>query len=155
MRTAVMGVGNILQGDEGFGVHFVHHLQQLKDKGDITWLDGIEIIDGGTRGLFLINFFKDVDHLIVIDIVTGGAQVGSIYRFSLDQVKVKDHGPKISLHDQTINEVIEMARLTGIEPEVTVLGIEPKFVGSSLDLSDELRARFADVTDELSKIVCG
>ena len=65
-RVLVLGVGNILLSDEGFGVAAVKRLER-----DYTWPDNVRLLDGGTLGLFLMPEIMDADFLVVLDVVLG------------------------------------------------------------------------------------
>ncbi|MBS7287946.1 MAG: hydrogenase maturation protease, partial [Candidatus Freyarchaeota archaeon] len=72
-RVFVIGVGNYLLGDEGVGVHVINRMKG----GSLP--EGVEVVDGGVGGLFLLEFFEKADKVILVDAVLGGGKPGDIY----------------------------------------------------------------------------
>jgi hydrogenase maturation protease len=131
-KTVILGVGNELLSDEGFGVHVARKLAELKLP------QGVEVIEGGTDGFKLLNIITEADTLIVIDAIKGGAVPGSIYRFRLqDSPKFPDLF-KTSVHQISMLEVITLSGLIGKTPETTVIGIEPGAICTGMELSKEI-----------------
>ncbi|MGC9167997.1 MAG: HyaD/HybD family hydrogenase maturation endopeptidase [Desulfurella sp.] len=116
---AVIGLGNTLLGDEGFGVHFVNKL-----KSKYTFSENVKIFDGGTIGFLLIEHFLENDKLIFIDAIRANDTPGSIYKFN-----VKELPPNItfvsSIHEIGLGDILGHVRLMGLEKETVVIGIEP------------------------------
>ena len=149
-KILILGVGNLLLGDDGFGVHLIHALQ------DTPFPPNVQLLEAGTVSHQLIPLFREIDHLIVIDVVEAGDVPGSIFRFSPDDMQFPSE-QKASLHQISLIDVLRMAELTGGKPKTIILGVQPKDVSSwSLELSDELKAVIPKVKDllfqELQKI---
>ncbi len=129
MPIKVLGLGNILLSDEGLGVHA---LWELRDRYEFS--PEIELIDGGTGGLFLLSEFEGVDKLLIIDAISGGKEPGTIYSFSLEELP-QTVAEKLSLHEVSLLDVLQLARLKGCLPEeVKLIGMEP----ASLEWGGEL-----------------
>lgn len=139
-KIVVLGVGNILLSDEGIGVHVANELMNMKFPPEVT------VVEGGTEGFRLLNIITDADRLIVIDAVRGHASPGSIYRFDIDEVRNVPSGFMTSVHQIGILEVIDLSLLIGKRPSTTVIGIEPKSLDMSMELSPEVR-------DKVPKII--
>ncbi len=132
--VTVLGVGNIVLRDEGFGVRVV---QQLA--ADYDGPDEVQILDGGTLGMELLRFLEGTEKLLILDAVKG-ASPGKLYRFSGDEVKghFKD---KLSAHEIGISDILTLFELTEKSlPEVIVLGASPMELEAGLDLSPVLSA---------------
>ncbi len=137
----ILGVGNLLQRDEGVGVHVATGLLGF------PLPDHIEVIEGGTDGFGLFNLILGTERLVVVDCVKGGDEPGSIYRFGLDDY---DHFPdiyKTSVHQISIDEVITLTSTMGKTPETTIVGIEPAEIFMSMDLSDTLKTRMPRIIE--------
>jgi len=154
-RVAVIGVGNILMGDEGLGVHALAPLgEQTRQFGS-----RVELVDAGTALLDIIDDYTTCDVLIVIDVVRGGGDPGAIYRFETeDLARSKGSGTPRSLHELSVLEVLDMERLTGRHiPRVIVVGMEPERITMSLEMSktvaDRLPRLVEKVLDELRGIL--
>jgi hydrogenase maturation protease len=80
----ILGVGNILLGDEGVGVRVIEAMQEI----DLP--DTVELIDGGTASIDILEFLKNREKVIVIDAVQGGGgEPGTLYRFTPGDIKVR------------------------------------------------------------------
>ena len=138
-RIAVIGVGNILMGDEGVGVRAVEELGRLKLP------EGVQLIDAGTAIHSLMGRLSEFDKLVIIDAVKGGRPPGTIYRLALDEIE-SDPSRILSLHDLGVLETLRIERLIGDVPEeVVIVGIEPERVEPSLELSPVLRERLPEL----------
>ncbi|MEJ5360841.1 MAG: HyaD/HybD family hydrogenase maturation endopeptidase [Spirochaetota bacterium] len=127
-KTLILGIGNLLQKDDGIGVHVVQYMQ----KNNVKLPDNVELLDGGTVGFNLIPYMIDFDKLIIVDALKVQDRPGSIYRFDGKHLKAKT--PNVSLHEMGIAEVLKVLRVQGYSPEVEVIGIVPEDV-ASLDIT--------------------
>jgi hydrogenase maturation protease len=125
-RILVLGIGNILWADEGFGVRVVeefHRAYELPPQ--------VTLLDGGTQGLYLVNFLQETDRLIVFDAIDYGLEPGTLKIVWDDEVPKFTGAKKMSLHQTGFQEVLSAADLLGHVLEKTVLiGCQP------LDLED-------------------
>ncbi len=141
IKVLVLGVGNLLLKDDGFGVHAIHALE------DTSFPENVRLLDAGTISHQLIPLFHSVDYLIVIDVIEGGARPGSIFRFSPEDMKFKSER-MLSLHQMGLIDILQMAELTGARPKTIIIGVQPKDVSSwSLELSDEVKEAIPKVKD--------
>ena len=138
----ILGVGNLLLKDEGIGVHVVRRLQKIDLPHDV------EVLDGGTGGLDLLDSIVGREKVIVVDTVKTGQAPGTIYRFSSEDIKDR---PKswLSLHDIDMTDLLKLADMLEVKkPEIVVIGIEPKDMDSAdLKLSPEIEARIPKVIE--------
>jgi hydrogenase maturation protease len=133
-KVLILGVGNLLLKDDGFGVHLINSLK------DTVFPENIKVLEAGTVSHQLIPLLHEVDFLIVIDVVEAGDTPGSLFRFSPDDMKFASV-QKVSLHQISLIDVLHMAELTGRKPRTVIIGVQPRDVSSwSLELSDELKA---------------
>jgi hydrogenase maturation protease len=133
IKTAVLGIGNILLRDDGIGVRVVQHLEK---KGS---LPGVELVDGGTSTMDMLGLFLTYDRVIVVDSLRGGHPPGTIYRLTPEQLGGYTSF-NVSLHDVQVLDLTRISGMLGKSPEVTIIGIEPKEIKESLDLSPEMEA---------------
>lgn len=142
-RRMVLGVGNLLLKDEGFGVHVAQRME--KERAKLRIPAGVEIIDGGTLGLDLLHMIEGVDKLIVIDIVNAGQPPGTTFRFrpqDIDAISTR----KISFHQVTLFDVFRMADTRGKAPrEAVIIAVQPKEVGWGMELSPQLEKKIPDI----------
>jgi len=140
-RIAVVGVGNILMGDDGVGVRAVEELRRENLPAQVT------LFDAGTA--FPTFFYQLVhfDKLIVIDAVKGGGAAGTVYRFGLEEVQGNDR-VLLSLHDLGIVETLLLQRLIDESAEeIVFFGLEPARVQPSLKLSLTVKAKLRQLVD--------
>ena len=121
-QLLILGIGNILWADEGFGVRCVEALNTAYQFGnDVT------VMDGGTQGLYLLPYLEDARRLIVFDAVDYGKTPGEIVIAKDDEVPRFMGVKKMSLHQTGFQEVIACASLTDKLPESMVLiGVQPE-----------------------------
>jgi hydrogenase maturation protease len=132
--TLILGIGNILLRDEGIGVRVVEAMRGLPLPKDV------EILDGGTSGLRLIDAIADRRKLIVIDAVMTEAPPAAVLRLTGEDLAART-GQTHSPHEFGLLETLTAARHLGVAPrEVIIYGVQPKDVGQGLELSPEVAA---------------
>lgn len=121
-RIVVLGIGNLLWADEGFGVRCIEALQQRYE-----FADHVELIDGGTQGLYLIQFVQAADALLIFDAIDYGLAPGELKLVRDDEVPRFMGAKKMSLHQTGFQEVLSLAQLTGRYPtQVLLIGCQPE-----------------------------
>ena len=121
-RVLILGIGNVLWADEGFGVRCVEILAN-----EWAFDDNVVILDGGTQGLYLLPFLEKASTLIVFDAVDYGLEPGTLQVVEGDEVPAFMGAKKMSLHQTGFQEVIATATLMGYCPERLVLiGCQPE-----------------------------
>ncbi len=121
-RILVLGIGNILWADEGFGVRCVEAL-------NAGWSlpDNVTLMDGGTQGLYLLPYVQEADCLLVFDAVDYNDPPGSLREVVGDEVPRFMGVKKMSLHQTGFQEVLMAAELTGKLPaELVLIGVQPE-----------------------------
>lgn len=146
----ILGVGNLLLTDDGFGVHVINALKH------IPFPENVRLLEAGTVSHQLLPLLREIDRLIVVDAVEAGDAPGALFRFSPDDLRFPEER-KASLHQISLIDVLHMAELTGGKPETVIIAVQPKDVSSwSLELSDEVRAVIprveALIREELKKM---
>ncbi|PKO35287.1 MAG: HyaD/HybD family hydrogenase maturation endopeptidase [Betaproteobacteria bacterium HGW-Betaproteobacteria-7] len=119
-RILVLGIGNILWADEGFGVRCVEALH-----AGWSFPENVTLMDGGTQGLYLLPYVQEADCLLVFDAVDYGDVPGSLREVTGEQVPRFMGAKKMSLHQTGFQEVLMAAELTGKLPaELVLLGVQ-------------------------------
>ncbi|MDW8327263.1 MAG: HyaD/HybD family hydrogenase maturation endopeptidase [Anaerolineales bacterium] len=138
-RALVLGVGNILEKDEGLGVRAVEWLQanvRFPANGQEVML-----LDGGTSGLELLGYLEGVDHLIVLDAIDADKASGELIALEGDAVPAFLRF-KVSPHQVGVHDLLVAAKLLGCAPPtIAVLGLQPESLGVGLELSPTIAAR--------------
>lgn len=124
----VLGIGNVLWADEGFGVRCVEALQQrVEFDGDADDAPEVQLIDGGTQGLYLVQHVQAADCLLIFDAIDYGLEPGTLKCIANDDVPRFMGAKKMSLHQTGFQEVLMLAQLTGQYPrEVLLIGCQPE-----------------------------
>jgi hydrogenase maturation protease len=142
VNILVLGVGNLLLMDEGLGVRALETIEQRFEVPA-----GVELMDGGTSGMELLGYIQGRDALIILDAVTCNKLPGTIVRMEGDQVPALFR-KKISPHQLGLSDLIAAARLTDTLPgKVVLFGVEPKELGTGLDLSDPVAGSLEQLAD--------
>jgi hydrogenase maturation protease len=130
-KIGILGAGNLLLTDEGFGVHCV---QKLQERYQIQ--ENVSVLDGGTAGIMLAPFMESVDILYILDAVKSDALPGTILCFSQDELCSRSLNTGMSPHQLGLMEVLELCRLRGRAPEqVEVIAVVPEDVSTGIELS--------------------
>lgn len=151
-KIAVVGVGNILLGDEGLGVRAVEYLAQR------SLPENIQIFDGGTALLQLLPALEGFDKIIIVDAVQAGQEPGAIYRFTLEELeasKKKEIGFMLSLHELDVPRAIALERLVSRLPEeIIFLGMEPARISESMELSEVVESKMEQLLRAIEREFC-
>ena len=126
----ILGLGNILLQDEGVGVHAVNMFQER-----YTVPDYVEIVDGGTAGLDLLQYFEGRDKVLIVDAVDFKEDPGYIGVLENEAIPAR-FGTKTSMHHLGLLEVLSVTKLLDSLPrELCLIGIQPKDIELSLDMT--------------------
>jgi len=145
-NTIILGIGNILLGDEGVGCHVINFIEN-----NYIW-DGINIVDGGTGGFHLLSYFRDYSKMIIIDATMDGKQVGTIS--ILEPKYASDFPTALSAHDIGLRDLIETAVLSGGLPKIILITISiEKIQNMVMTLSPEIEKSILNVVKKIEKIL--
>lgn len=146
MKIGILGIGNPLLGDDGFGVEVVKKLKE-----EIGESPDVEIIDGGSLGIYLLPYLEDKTHLIVVDVVNFGGKPGEIVKFELSKIPAFI-GLKVSEHQITFHEVIALMNLLEIKPvESVLIGVQLKRNEWGAEMSDEVKGAIGEVVEKIKE----
>lgn len=134
--TYVLGLGNVLMGDDGFGPAAVRAFAEQYEVGP-----EVEVLDLGTPGLDLTPWFTDARHVVIVDTVKADLPPGTLKRYAKGDLMKNAPFSRVSPHDPGVKETVLTLEFAGRAPEfITVVGIVPAHVGMGLDLSSALDA---------------
>lgn len=132
-KINVVGLGNILFGDEGFGVEAVRALE-----ASASWPENVQFVDGGTQGLYLLDYFESCDALMVFDSIIPVEFEPKVYLYRKEELPAFIHR-KMSAHQMGLSELLAVARLHGQEPaEIVLIGAPPHDLGLGNGLSEPM-----------------
>ena len=132
MKILILGIGNILFGDEGIGVHLANYIDE---KYDFKGPNEVDIIDGGTLAQRLIPIITEYDKVFVFDCVdVDEANIGDVYFFDFREVPecVSWQG---SAHEVEMLQTLQMIDMMGDLPETKIIGVVPYVIGEDTTFS--------------------
>lgn len=122
MNILLLGIGNVLWADEGFGVRVIERLQKSYD-----FPDNVKVMDGGTQGVYLVKHVQAADMLIVFDAIDYGLPPGTLKRIEDNDVPNFLGAKKMSLHQTGFQEVLAIAQMLGSYPQhLMLIGVQPE-----------------------------
>lgn len=139
-KTFVLGLGNVLMGDDGFGPAAVHAFEQAFAVGP-----DVEIVDLGTPGLDLTPWLADARHVIIVDTVRASFPAGTMRIY--DKADLTRYAPfaRTGPHDPGVKECVLTLEFAGRAPEaITVVGVVPASTAMGLELSAAVTAALPD-----------
>lgn len=120
-KVLILGIGNVLWADEGFGVRCVEALNAEYDFGA-----NVNLMDGGTQGIYLVQHVQDADILVVFDAIDYGLAPGTVKSVYDDNVPKFMGAKQMSLHQTGFQDVLAMAQFTGNYPSnLLLIGCQP------------------------------
>ena len=144
----LLGVGNILLTDEGFGVHVVNQLRE-----DYVFNPPITIIDGGTMGMELLSYMRGMTKLLLVDAINGGNSPGTIYEFPHEEMN-NYFTDAISVHEVGMQDILRIRALQEDPLEdAVVIGVEPESLELGLDLSESTQAVVEEVKERVLAVL--
>ena len=144
----ILGIGNVLMGDEGVGVHTATRLQRE------AWPDGVTVIDGGTGGFHLLSLLQDYEPVVMIDATADGRAAGTVGvlrpRFA------SDFPPSLSAHDIGLRDLVEATALLGHLPDLHLVTVSiDEITPMCLALSPAVEGAVPLVMETVRSIVSG
>ena len=142
-KTLILGIGNILMGDEGVGIHVVRYLEKHANH-----LQGVDFLDGGTGGFHLLEFFQKYDRVILVDATIDGQPPGTVNmltpRFS------SDYPPTLTAHDIGLKDLLDALYLSQQQPEIILFTISINQLDRvTLNLSPEIQSSIARAAQQI------
>lgn len=136
MEILLLGIGNILFGDEGVGVHFINYIgEKYRFEGKHT----LDLVDGGTLAQRLIPIIVEYDQVIIVDTINApGVKAGELYFFDFDAVPSNINWQG-SAHEVEMLQTLNMMDLAGDRPPTMIMGVVPTVIEiTDFSLSQEV-----------------
>lgn len=140
MSILVLGLGNLLMGDDGLGSRVIGELERR-----FLPCEQVRLLDGGTLGLDLLPRLEGVDRLLIIDALQMGAEPGAVFRLEGEEVP-RAFAHKLSVHQMGLQDLLAVAELLGHLPsELVVIGAQSAVIEMVMELSEPVAASFDQV----------
>lgn len=140
--TLVMGIGNLLMGDEGVGVH------ALRAFDGESWPADVRLVDGGTGGFHLLEYLSDYPRLVMIDATMDGQPAGTVSvlrpRYAVDFPR------SLTAHDIGLRDLVETAAMLGPLPDITLITVS---ITEMASMVTELSPPVAEAIPEVGRRV--
>lgn len=121
-RILVLGIGNILWADEGFGVRVLETLDRA-----YTFPEPVTLLDGGTQGLYLLPYLEEAEGVVIVDAVDFGSPPGTLHIRADADVPTVLAARKVSLHQTGFQEILGLLALRGHTPgRIVLVGVQPE-----------------------------
>jgi hydrogenase maturation protease len=142
----ILGIGNLLMGDEGVGVHVARSLQQR------AGLRGVDVVDGGTGGFHLLEYFQRYNRVILVDATLDGRPPGTLSqlrpRFS------KDYPRTLTAHDIGLKDLLDAVHLMERQPDVVLFALSVREIdGPRMELSPDVAAAVPEVVEAIVRFL--
>lgn len=135
----VLGVGNVLLGDDGVGVHAVVALRAAAERGEITLPPDTSVVDGGTLGRDLLPILDEARAVVLVDAVVADRPPGTVTISRGDDLR-RRRGETVALGRIGVDDLLDAATVAGVLPDaVTLVGVVPDRIDVGLELSDAVR----------------
>ena len=134
MRIAVLGIGNVLMGDDGFGPYVVKMFD-----AHYAVTPNIDVLEVGTPGGDLVPHLSGYDAVIIVDTVRAKAEPGTVRVYSKDEILKYPPQQRTTPHDPGLKDTLLMMQLTGsCPPEITLIGAVPESIHTGTGLTATL-----------------
>ncbi len=146
VKTLVLGLGNVIMGDEGVGVHVVRAVEKHLAQHPLS--GAVECLDGGTGGFTLLEPLQSASRIILIDAAADGNPEGTVTRttprFS------RDYPPTLTAHDIGVKDLLDVFYIQGGGPEVVLYAIT---IDPHQPISMELSPTASNAAEEAVKLI--
>lgn len=140
----VVGLGNVLMGDDGAGVHLVRYLRSLGVDGEVR------LVEGGTLGFDILDEIEGYERVILADAVDMGREPGHVAVFEAERLIEQESGRKFSAHEVNLMDVLLVAKRIGYSfHNVTVVGIQPARVGPGEGITEPVRRGIREASERI------
>jgi hydrogenase maturation protease len=155
MRLRVLGVGNLLQGDDGIGVRLAQELSRR------TWPEGVEIWEVGMAGgPHLVGLWEAAEAVLILDAAQFGGLPGTLRRWdflspkeAVRAVSTLPEGACLDPHRSSVLPALLLAAALGIDIPVHLIGIQPASVQPGSRLSPEMERAWPRLVREVEQMI--
>lgn len=145
MKVLIIGAGNLLLSDEGFGVHFIRFLEET-----FLFSEEVELLDAGTMGILAAPRIEEAERVYIIDSLAVAGKPGECLRYAKQDIMLQRIPVKLSPHQAGVQEMLLVSELRGLCPqEVTLMGVIPASFEPGSELTPALRQRLRPLAEEL------
>jgi len=145
-KIALIGIGNILMGDDGFGPYLVRYLES-----HFRFSTEVVLVEAGTPGMDLLSLLSEYNHFILVDTIRAPGNPGEVLTYNMEAILTGGPGGAFSAHDYGLRQALLTLQLLGETPKNGVLiGVIPEYVDIGTELSDSVFRAIPKVIDEVT-----
>jgi len=146
-KVLVLGIGNYLMGDEGVGVHLARSLQLFP----LPLSAGVEVVDGGTGGFHLLDYFNQFGTVIMVDAALDGLPVGTIR--TIRPKFASDFPRAMSTHDIGMKDLVNALQLLGKMPDIWLITVSIESIQQQgIELTPSIAATMPALIKRVDKL---
>lgn len=146
-QVSILGIGNLLMGDEGFGTHVIRHLEAC-----YSFPEDVTLHDVGTASIYLAPVLEGSDRVMVVDVISSDNPPGTFEFLDGDDIKGRNIQSHMSPHQVGILEIMEICRFRGKAPErLEFFCVVPERIETGVELTPLLQSRVGDMGMEIVK----
>ncbi|MGG0717318.1 HyaD/HybD family hydrogenase maturation endopeptidase [Robertmurraya massiliosenegalensis] len=143
-KIVIIGIGNTIYSDEGVGVHMIPYLEEA-----LAGYQNVEIVEGATDGMKLLEPVEDADYLIIVDAINAKKRDGELITIRNEEIP-QYFGIKMSIHQVGFQEVLFAARLQERLPvEMVMFGIQPASLELGVELSEIVKEKIPKLVENI------
>lgn len=146
-KVAIIGLGNTLRRDDGIGIHVLALLQERFNPNDIAFLNF------GIASFGLVNTINDFRKVLLIDAIDADLKPATLRIFKLDEVSCQTKEKKLSSHELSLGDLLDLAKTLGVSSDVHIAGIQIKDVSYGLEMTHELETAKTGIAEEIRKFI--
>jgi hydrogenase maturation protease len=144
-RISIIGLGNVLMGDDAFGPYVIEVLEAGYD-----FPENVSLRDLGTPSLDLVTYFKDIDILIVVDTINAIGRPGEVRTYRREQILNRGLQPRTNAHEPGLKEALLVSEFEGRGPrDAFLIGVIPEVVGTGAAMSHVVRNAVPEAVREI------
>ena len=129
----VIGLGNILRGDDGIGAVIIKTLEKRKIS------EPIQLCDAGSDAFAVLDHLLGLDPVLIIDCAKMGEIPGTVKRILTEDIKTLPSNVGMSLHGYSLAEVWQLSRSMGFDQELVIIGVEPESIRFNTGISEVVK----------------
>ncbi|HAJ56462.1 MAG TPA: hypothetical protein DCL35_01685 [Candidatus Omnitrophica bacterium] len=146
-KLAIIGLGNTLRRDDGIGIHVLSLLQECLQNQDISFFNF------GIASFGLVNYISDFKKVLLIDAIDADLEPASLRIFKLNEATYQIREKKLSSHEITLSDLLNLYKTLGIPSDVHIAGIQVKDISYGLEMTGELESAKTRIAEEIRKFV--
>jgi len=146
-NIAVIGLGNTLRRDDGVGIHLLAELEKELKSRDVSFLNF------GIASFGLVNFLGEFRKVLLIDAMDAGFAPATVKIFRLEEAQVYTSQGKISSHEISLADLLEIYKVLGLATDIQVAGVQVKDASYGLEMTPELEKAKKDIVENIKKFV--